>query len=81
MEPYFFGSFNKQKGLVEWQQLNKDYDYEVDTKILDRVSRQIISVIGKKEKYALRDAERFFREYYYAYPIRLADFYDHMGAE
>lgn len=81
MELYFFGSFNKQKNLVEWQQLNKDYgyEYEVDTKILDQVSRQIISVIGKKEKYTLHDAERFFREHYYAYPIRLSDFYDHMS--
>lgn len=83
MEPYFFGSFNKQKELVEWQQLNKDYgyEYEVDAVLFSKVSKQIVSVVGKKEKYTVQDAVQFFREHFYAYPIRLADFYYHMGAE
>lgn len=83
MESYFFGSFNKQKGLVEWQQLNKDYgyEYEVDAVIFNRVSKQIVAVLDEKERYTVQDAVRFFREYFYAYPIRLIDFFDHMDAE
>ena len=83
METCFFGSFNKQKNLVEWQELNKTYgyEYEVDTTIYRKVAKKIISVLEVKEKYTVQDAVRFFREYYFAYPIRLTDFYDHVGTE
>ncbi len=83
MEKDFVGSFNKQKELVEWQQLNSDYgyEYEVDQSIFGKVAEEVTSVLPRKDNYTVQDAIGFFREYYHAYPIRLADFYDHMGAE
>ena len=83
MEPSFYSSFNKQKNLVEWQQLNKDYGYKYkpNKKILERVTKQIQAVLEVKEQYSVRDAVKFYRFCYYAYPIRLTDFYDHMGVE
>ena len=83
MEFKFFASFNKQKKLVEWQDTNNDYGYEyckIDQEIFNKISAQIQSCLGVKEKYSVQDAIKFYREYYFAYPIRLTDYYDHMGA-
>ncbi len=76
------GSFNKRENLIESKYLEElGFDYEFDEKIYAQVEKDIIAVLGKKEKYLGIDACRYFRERYFAYPIDITRFYDYMSTD
>ncbi|HEY8390118.1 MAG TPA: hypothetical protein VIL26_04115 [Clostridia bacterium] len=66
----FDGSFIKSKRYIAHLYIKKlGYSFTFDNKLFEKVSNEIVSVLGDKKKYDIFEASKYFKEKYQAFQI------------
>ncbi len=77
----FIGSFNKIKNHRDCEYCKDEYgmEYHFDHEAYKKVSLQIKTLLGNKEKYTGQEAFRFFQKQFAAFPIDIHRYFDYIG--